>query len=436
MDHGTLREVFPLGGRVGNGGRKREISNAPRDRCLVSPWGSKKAPTGEEASSLAKAPHQRYGTLMKESFDAFDRPARQLRLPTGVTRATTIYLAILALVAVGGVLRILSSIFVPFVIAVLLSFVFAPVVSFLTKRHVPRFFAISAVLLIFLAFGFLLGMIVYSSFQSLLREFPSYQARFSQLLFDSIERFDIPSDILSQLEVTRTIGNTLLSFSGSFVSFASAFMLVMVFLLFLLMEKPYTRRKLRLAVHDTTTKRISQVLVHITSQVSRYIAVKLLVSSLTAVIVYVAFSFIGVDFPFIWAVLTLLFNFIPSIGSIVITAISSIFAFVQFFPDLPPIFAVFLSMSIAQFLIGNVLDPKLLGDRLNLSPVVILLTLLVWGWLWGTAGLFLAVPLTVTVKIVFENIPGFEPIGILMGTGNIRRSRRRGGKDRADEEDW
>lgn len=357
--------------------------------------------------------------------DSNPRPAvRQLRLPTGVTRATTVYLFIIALVAVGAVLRLTGSIFVPFVIAVLLSFVFSPVVTFLVKRHVPRFVAISFVLVLFLAFGFLIALIIYSSFQSLLREFPTYQARFSQLLQDLIARFDLPADIASQLEITRTVGNTLLSFSGNFMSFASGFMVVLIFLLFLLMEKPYTRSKLALAVRDETTRRLSRVLLHITSQIGRYVAVKLFVSSLTAVVVYIAFSIIGVDFPFVWGVLTFLFNFIPSIGSVAITFISGVFALVQFLPEWNPAIAAFASMATAQFIIGNVIDPKMLGDRLNLSPVILLLTLLLWGWLWGTAGLFLAVPLTVAIKIVFENVPGLEAFGILMGTGNFKTKRR------------
>ena len=359
------------------------------------------------------------------------RPVRQLRLPAGVVRANTVYLLIIALVAVGAVMRLTGHIFVPFVIAILLSFVFSPVVTFLVKRRIPRFVAITFVLILFLASGFLIALIVYSSLQSLLREFPAYQARFSSLLQDLITRFDLPADITSQLQITRTIGNTLLSLSGNFMSFVSGFIVVMIFLLFLLMEKPFARRKFTMAMRDETTRTLSRVLLHITTQVGRYVAVKLFVSTLTAVVVYVAFSIIGVDFPFIWGVLTFLFNFIPSIGSVAITFISGIFAVVQFLPDWNPVIAAFASMAGAQFFIGNVIDPMMLGDRLNLSPVVILLSLLLWGWLWGTAGLFLAVPLTVVLKIAFENIPGLEAFGILMGTGNIKGLRR---NERAEDD--
>jgi predicted PurR-regulated permease PerM len=122
-------------------------------------------------------------------------------------------------------------------------------------------------------------------------------------------------------------------------------------------------------------------------------------------------------------VLTFLFNFIPSIGSIVITAVSAAFAVVQFLPQWNLIIATFLSMAVTQIVIGNVVDPQLLGERLNLSPVVILLSLLVWGWIWGVIGMFLAVPITAAIKITLENVPGVRAIGILMGTGNYRRRK-------------
>lgn len=354
------------------------------------------------------------------------------RPPGAWWNLNSVLLLIVAVVAGGTVLRLMGGIFVPLVIALLLSFVFSPLVTGLVKLHIPRFIAITLVLVLFLAAGFLLGLIVYSSIESLIREFPRYQSRISALIREGIEDLDLPAAVARELDITGRLSSAIFRVSTDFMSFASSFTVVLIFLLFLLMEKPYLRRKVNNALKDHTTRKIAIIFRHINSQIGRYIAVKLFVSSLTAVVVYVAFNFIGVDFPFIWAVLTFLFNFIPSIGSVAITVLSVGFAVLQFLPDWRSIFAVFISMGSAQFLIGNVLDPKLLGDRLNLSPVIILFSLLAWGWLWGVAGLFLAVPLTVAIKIVFENIPGLEPIGILMGTGNYR-SRRRRGNNKAQE---
>ncbi len=340
-------------------------------------------------------------------------------------RVNSALLAVLVVVAVASVLRLTGSIFLPLVLALLLSFVFSPVVTFLTRHKVPRLLGILSVLAIFLTFGFLIGFVVYSSTQSLLREFPLYQRRLTGLIQDLIERFNLPDYMLTEFNIGRTVGSLVVSISGSFMAFASGLLLVLVFLLFLLMEKPYLHFKMLQAFQGHTTRKIVIIFAHINAQIGRYLSVKLLVSSLTGAIIFISFSIIGVDFPVIWAILTFLFNFIPSIGSILITLLSGVFALVQFAPEWNNVIVTVAAMSITQLIIGNIIDPKLLGDSLNLSPVVILLSLLVWGWLWGIMGMFLAVPMTVAIKIAFENIPGMEAFGIMMGTGSYRKRRKK-----------
>ncbi|TVQ40589.1 MAG: AI-2E family transporter [Spirochaetaceae bacterium] len=346
-------------------------------------------------------------------------------------RINSALLAVIVVVAVGSVLRLTGSIFLPLVLALLLSFVFSPVVTYLAKHGVPRLLGILSVLAILLTFGFLIGFVVYSSTQSLLREFPLYQRRLTGLTQDLIERFDLPDYLLSEFNINRTLGSLVVSISGSFMAFASGLLLMLVFLLFLLLEKPYLNIKMLQAFQAHTTRKIVIIFAHINAQIGRYLSVKLLVSSLTGGIIFVSFSIIGVDFPIIWAILTFLFNFIPSIGSILITLLSGTFALVQFAPQWNNVIATVLAMSITQMIIGNIIDPKLLGDSLNLSPVVILVSLLLWGWLWGVMGMFLAVPLTVAIKIAFENIPGMEAFGIMMGTGSYRKRKKRQHKHNA-----
>jgi predicted PurR-regulated permease PerM len=211
---------------------------------------------------------------------------------------------------------------------------------------------------------------------------------------------------------------------------------MVVFILFLLLERPYFRSKLLAAIQSSRTERVSRVIVHINRQVGRYIGVKLLVSGMTGFIVFWSFYFIGVDFAFIWGILTFLFNFIPTIGSISISVLSYLFVLIQFFPSWTPIVLAAGAMTGTQLVIGNILDPKLQGDRLNLSPVLILVSLLFWNWLWGVLGMFLAVPLTAAIKIAFENIPGLEWIAVLMSTGDYdeRMARKMRRRNRRTEE--
>lgn len=324
-------------------------------------------------------------------------------------------LMVLTIIAVGGVLRLTASIVQPLVIALLLSFVLNPLVERLHRIRIPRVVGIVVVIALLLGIGTGVVMILYSSGQSVVRRVPVYIDRLLELARQLIDLVDLPPDILAELDLTREIGTRLVAFSGGFVGMLGSLTMVLIFLLFLLLEKPYLRPKVMEALQGPRTERIWRIVGHTNQQIGRYLSVKLIVSLATGALVWAAFSIIGVDFAFIWGVLSFLFNFIPSIGSIVIGLTSVAFAFVQFVPDPNPIIAASVSMLTIQLLLGNVIDPKLQGDSLKISPVVILFSLLFWGWLWGVVGLFLAVPLTVALKIVFENIPGYEFIGVLMG---------------------
>ncbi len=324
-------------------------------------------------------------------------------------------LLVLTIIAVGGVLRITATIVQPLVIALLLSFVLSPLVEFLRRLHIPWLVSILIVIALLLGFGTLIALILYSSVQSVVRRLPGYIDRLLLLVRQLIEALELPPEILSEFDLTRQIGGYLVSFSGSFLSVLGSLTMVLIFLLFLLLEKPYLRPKVMEALESARTEKIWRIVGHTNAQIGRYLSVKLIVSLATGLLVWGAFSLIGVEFAFIWGATSFLFNFIPSIGSILIGAASFLFALVQFYPDPNPILAAGISMLTIQLVLGNVIDPKLQGDRLKISPVVILFSLLFWGWLWGIIGLFLAVPLTVAMKIVFENIPGFEFLGVLMG---------------------
>lgn len=332
-------------------------------------------------------------------------------------------LLILVIIAVGAVLYLTAGIVLPLVIAVLFSYVLSPIVDYMRRLGLPRGLSVLLVIVLLIGFGVLVGLVFYTSVQSLVRRFPVYQARFVELLEDASALVNLPDGIENELNLTQNISSLVFSLSGGIASFLGNFMMMLLFVVFILFEKPYLRTKMMQALQGPRTERISRVFAGINTQVARYLSVKIVISTMTSVSVYLSFSIIGVDFSFIWAILTFLFNFIPSIGSIAISVLSYVFVVLQFAPNWTPVIAAIASMTVTQFIIGNVLDPKMQGDSLNLSPVIILFSLLFWGWLWGIAGAFLAVPLTVTLKIVFENVPGMEWISILMGTGSYREKK-------------
>ncbi len=124
-----------------------------------------------------------------------------------------------------------------------------------------------------------------------------------------------------------------------------------------------------------------------------------------------------VDFPMTWAVFTFLLNFIPTVGSVIATVPPVLVALVQFYPGFWPAAIVLILLLAIQQTMGSFIEPKLMGNSLNLSPVVILLSLVFWGWLWGIVGALLSVPIAAAIKIVCENIDALKPVSVLMGAG-------------------
>ncbi|AHC15354.1 AI-2E family transporter [Salinispira pacifica] len=350
-------------------------------------------------------------------------------------RSVLALLGVIVTFLIMGFLKLAGPVLIPFVVAFLLSFVLNPLVEVLVKIKIPRIIAVIMVIIVLVGLSFLIGLILYESIQSILRNFGKYQDRYTEVTGFIASTLNLPGDYFQTLEISGTIFSIVGQVSGNLVNFLGNTMLVLIFMLFLFLEKPFIRRKLVDAVRHEETERIARIFADITHQVGRYLMVKFIVSLLTSIIVFFGFTAIGVDFAFVWAVLTFLFNFIPTIGSISISAITSVFAIIQFFPQYEPIILAILAMVIPQIIIGNIIDPKMLGDSLNLSPVIILVAMLIWGYLWGIAGLFLAVPLTVGLKIVFEHVPSMRYISILMGTGTFgeRKARLKANRMKAAE---
>ncbi len=336
-------------------------------------------------------------------------------------------LGIIAVILIGAVLKIAASILLPLVIAVFLSFIILPLVNLLDKVHFPRSLAITIVILLLFGVMFLIFLFFQTSVNSFISEYPKYAGRYMEIstqIEETIKkRFDIQFNFSTDINWQGALRGYLISFSGSLINFFSAVVLILVFLIFLLLEKPLFKSKLAKAFDETTGRKIGRILEHINQQVGRYINLKFFISMATGFFVWLLLSIIGVDFPLVWGVLAFLLNFIPSIGSLILVVITITMGIVQFYPLMGKIVAVSISMIGTQVLIGNIIDPRLQGRRLNISPFLILFALIFWGWIWGAVGMFLAVPIMVIIKIIFENVPALRPLAILMESGHVMKSR-------------
>ncbi len=338
-----------------------------------------------------------------------------------VEKVETVLLGTITLVLLGAVMKLAAGVMLPMVIAGILAVTLSPLINILHKIHIPR--NLSVVIVIAVVFGvvFLIILFIQSSIAAFIAEYPKYAAKFSVLNSELIgfiqNKTGISYDFFDQIEWSGTLLRYLGSFSSSIVSFASSGLLIMIFLIFMLLENPFAPRKMILAFETDTGIRISRILNRITGQVVKYLNLKFIISTGTGIIVWLSLSIIGLDFAPMWGVFAFLLNFIPSIGSAIVMIITILMGIIQFYPEPGRIIAVIVSMVGIQMIIGNFIDPRLQASRLDISPIVILFSLVLWGWIWGVVGMFLAVPLTVIVQIVCQNIPFLYPVSIIIGSG-------------------
>lgn len=331
-------------------------------------------------------------------------------------------IGVIALVAVGFVLKTAQAVILPLVIAWFLSYTLAPPVNFLARHRVPTAPAVAVVMVLLFGFFYLTGLFLYDRSMAFVAEYPKYADQLTQITAAIAERYTMPSWLsLDTIDWKQQIGTHLVAFSGSFITFTGNLALVLVFLIFMLLGKPYFESKVQRAFPDERGKRVADVTASIAHQISRYLYVKLMLSTVSSVLVWVVLVIGKSDFPFTWAMLAFLLSFIPSIGTVLASVPPILLAFVQFYPNFWVAAGIAVALLVIHQGIGCLVEPKVLGKKLNLSPMVILLSLVFWGWLWGITGALLAVPIAAAIKIVCENIEMLRPISVLMGS-DTRRS--------------
>jgi predicted PurR-regulated permease PerM len=182
----------------------------------------------------------------------------------------------------------------------------------------------------------------------------------------------------------------------------------------LLLEEHTFPKKLKamypeLGPHEKMRTLVSKI----DKSVSNYIALKTMASFLTGFLSYFALLFIGVDTPFFWAFLIFILNFIPTIGSLVATLFPAVFALLQF-GEFTPAILVLAIVGAIQVVVGNFIEPRAMGKTMNISPLVVILTLMLWGMMWGIPGMLLSVPITVILIIIMSEFDATRPIAILL----------------------
>jgi AI-2 transport protein TqsA len=329
------------------------------------------------------------------------------------SKIVTSSLVVLALVALAVVFIYTKVILVPFVISVFIYSAMLPLLSFIQKRFKSsRAFAVIISMLLFIVFAAGLTVLIYSSAKGFLEETGKYRERVDNFIEDaSIYASKVGIDLKSQ-DINSSLKKLPMfsvakNISGTLFSIISNTLLVVVFILFMITgsRRPGSSNPL---------------IAEIQSKISKYINVKLMTSIATAILVGVVLLLFGVDLAFMFAVLTFLLNLIPNIGSIVATLLPIPVILLQFGLGWQLIAVLALTGSI-QFTVGNIIEPKFMGDVMGLHPVTVLMFLMFWGLVWGVPGMFLAVPITAAMKIIFYHIEATKPLAKML-EGNFSSS--------------
>lgn len=333
-------------------------------------------------------------------------------------------LAAACLVIVVAALKAARPILVPLLLAAFLAALAAPIVLWLGKRRVAPSLSIPLIVVAALLGLSVVGGFVGTSVNRFVGELPRYQARLDALFGGVLERLRsqdlVPSidslrEAVSPGHVMGFVGTTL----SQLAEVVSDTLLVLLTVVFLLFEVTGLPRKLRVALGDPNAdlSRFRKV----ANEVKSYVLIKTYVSLGTGALVALLLLALGVDFPLMWGLVAFLLNYIPNIGSVIAALPAVLLALVQLGPG--HALGTAAGFVAINMLVGNVIEPQLMGRRLGLSTLVVFVSLVFWGWLWGAAGMLLSVPLTMIVKILLENSPSLAWVGALMDPASSEETK-------------
>jgi predicted PurR-regulated permease PerM len=330
--------------------------------------------------------------------------------------------ALLSALAMCTVLNLASGVFIPLVVAWFMLQVFHPIIALGRKNKLPQFLNVLLVFAVFFSFCVVGIHFCASQVVEFNRAFTLYYSKLNAMTLDILKVLQVPPASIPRISWMDILGRYLRNISEVVFALSSKFVLTLVFLMFMLLEAPFLDDKIDRAFSGSNAAKIKNIMTSVSYQISRYLMTLTLISFATGFCAWLALEILEVELAAGWGVLTFLLNFIPTVGSIIATIPPFLMAILQFSPGYVKPIMVLVSLGAIQITIGNVITPKVVGDRLGLSPVVILLSLLLWGTIWGIPGALLSVPIASIIKIVCENFPSLKPIAVMMGSGEDIKS--------------
>jgi predicted PurR-regulated permease PerM len=327
---------------------------------------------------------------------------------------------VIVLAFIGVLLLLAKDLLIPIVLAVFIWFIIREIRMLLRKnkfirQHMPRWLEnVIATLFLFTLAGFIVT-VVSANISFLSSKLPMYQANVKSViqLINETFKIDLFDNLKSRSGEFNFTNLVRMAINSITAIFGNVF-IILIYILFMLLEEGGFVHKLRAIYPERENLETTlNILNKIDSSVGRYLLLKSFMSVVTGTLSYFVLLYIGVDAAFFWAFIIFVLNYIPIIGSLIATLFPTFFALLQF-GELTPALWVLVVIGLIQVLVGNLLEPKILGNSLNLSPLVVILALSIWGALWGITGMVLSVPITVILLILFSEFPKTRSIAILL----------------------
>jgi len=323
-------------------------------------------------------------------------------------KLTNTFLFIIVLFIIGVILKLAKEVFIALFLAMLLAYLMDPFVALFKKRlHLPLWLAVALTSVIFLGMFFGLGVIIYKSILQFSSRFPAYQNRLVVMLEKLFSNIEVVTNGNLKLNIFESlkslpVASTALSITRSLFSAIVQFVMISFFAILIVYGKYRFIRKLFRVFSSKAEKKIPRILYRIDREIRKYIGVKTLICVVIGILTAVILSVYKLEFAVAFGFVGFILTYIPTVGPITAIAIPTLMSLSQFGFTVTPLW-ILSSLAFLHIFIGSLIEPKLMGDTMNLTFLVVFISLLFWGWMWGAPGVLLAVPMTTSVKIVFEN---------------------------------
>jgi len=324
-----------------------------------------------------------------------------------------------ALVIIIAGMKQAAPLLVPFLLSIFIAVISFPLMSWMQQSGLSKGLSLTMVLLLVVLIGIGLTVLIGTSLTDFSHTLPEYQQKISAKWVEGIQWLkdhgisvaDSIKDIANPAAAMGLISSILKGFGNVL---ANSFLIILTVAFILIEAAGLTGKTLAMREENddgqSGEKDFSQIFV---VKLRDYMSLKTIISMMTGLVIAVALWLIGVDYPVLWGVLAFMLNFVPNIGSIIAAVPAVLLALVQLgMPSALLVAAVYVAVNVV---VGNIIEPKFMGKGLGLSTLVVFVSLVFWGWVLGTVGMSLSVPLTIAVKLALDSKPETQWLGHLLG---------------------